>query len=319
MNTIRKIIFALLTVALMTTYMPVNAQTVETSPEWLNQVNEAAAPDDGEIVLSEDALQELKMLDSVTDEQLQAIDKVIEKYTPELDAIDAQSSNSTISTLPNQIFLPVASNGPNTENRLSGDTNVVESASTNSVTVEKATTQMENVLQKIDQEVAAILTPEQRVLFESLSSLEESTMVSASAVSVTSNCYWGARYAGTGYIYAKSARYYGYWDWKRVNRTYSYRNYYYNLYSRDYAYTGLQQAGGAYGIAVAGYAPSNSSLDENAVSNLSTARNRAYWGRYYAWRSWKNTGSTNYGRLAYYRANTAYAYLGYAINQMKNC
>jgi hypothetical protein len=312
----------LLAFCLLASSLPAMAQdsTVLTMTGEQMNTNEANAPVPAEIseteLAADQGFQDMVAFDkSLSQEQRTAFASILSKHQPELEAITKELQPAQTNAGDNHLFLPSVSGGNEQTN---ANVNQVERASLNIV---QATAKVEGIQNTIIQEFSALLSAEQKALFEKSGLAQAPQQASVSAVQTvdgtqsTSNCYYGAYYGSVATYYASWARYYGYLDRIYVGNAYSYNNWYYNYQGERYAFSGALYAGGAYALS---FQRDPGTWNDTAYTQFGTARTNSYWGRYYAYSSWK-AGSTSYGYYAYVNANNAYSYEGYARSNSYYC
>jgi hypothetical protein len=282
--------------------------------------NEANAPVAGEIAdaqlaSDEDFQNKIAFVNSLTEEQRTAFTNILSQHQPEQEAIAKELQTAQVNVGDNQVFLPSIVGGDEQTNA------TAQQAERVNAKIAQATTKMESIQSTINQELGALLTVEQKELFEKTGFAQVSDGVSASAVDAVSepqsatNCYYGAYYGSLAAYYSRYAEYYAYFDYVYVDNSYSYNSWYYNYYGKARAYSGTLYAGGAYARS---FVENPGSWNDTAYTEFGTARTNSYWGRYYAYRSWR-AGSNTYGYYAYVNADKAYYYEYYARSNSYYC
>jgi hypothetical protein len=288
--------------------------------------NETNAPVAGEIAAEQLAADQefqnkVAFVNSLTEEQRTAFANLLTQYQSELEAIANDLQTALAKATVSKVFLPMVAsdNGQAAAVQSNIGTTAYQAAQADAQ-IAQAIAQAGSIQNTINQELAALLTPEQQALFEKVGFGQAPQMVDASGTREgdgtqnSTDCYYGAYYGSVAAYWAWYAEYYAWLDYSYVNNTYSYNNWYYNYYGKAYAYSGTLYAGGAYALSLT---QSPGSWDDTAYSEFGNARYYSYWGRYYAYWAWQ--AGSEYAYYAYIYADYAYYYEGLAASNIYYC
>jgi hypothetical protein len=304
----------------------VQAATVVSALGDVLNTNDPNAPAAGEIAAQELAADQefqakVAFVNSLTEEQRTNFAHILVQHQAELEATIKELQTSRANGSANKVFLPIALSATGQANAATqSSTLAAHQAVQADAQIAQSLARAEGIQNTINQELAALLTPEQKALFEKTGFAQAPQMVNASAIQQvdetqsSSNCYYGAYYGSKASYWAWYAEYYAYLDYTRVNNTYSYRDWYYNYYGKRYAYSGTLYAGGAYALSLT---QDPGDWDNTSYSEFGKARDNTYWGRYYAYYAWQ--AGSGYAYYAYVDADYAYYYEGLARTNIYSC
>lgn len=256
--------------------------------------------------------------ESLTAEQVAAVQAIVTKYQPQLQAIaESIPTPGGQPSSDNAVYLPLiigdsaqlaqATTATEKPTDDTADPRELLTSAETIAAVRQATADLSALQSQIDQEMAAVLNTDQQARLQTNSATFQKELKDIATLAdleaapqADSDCFNGAYYGAIAHYYAWYAYIYGYYDYIYYGNSYSYYDYLYNYYGYYYTFIGLPYAGGAYFDSYYGFGyDSNDWGPDEAYSYFNNA---AYYSYY---------GGLN-GYYSYYYYGSYYGYYGYA-------